>query len=285
MNRKVRLILNGLLLIVVIYFYYFNESAGTLISKYFRIQALISYFIFYLTINFFALGAKYLYSKKHKIPKNKMNNVHFGIENIADLFLGIAFLFLVIRLFGIDPIEFLTSLTIVAAAFVILTKEYIIDFISGIYLSFSHTFEVNDYVKIADKKGKISEISMMKVTMLNDDDDIVIIPNSKVYYNEIINYSKRDIHHTTIDFQLALKNVESIDALEKELINSLTSFSEYIDAESYVLKVVEMHSEYLELKFIYKLKQADIEIQKQIRRKTIRAVLNHISTKKEILKN
>lgn len=285
MNRKVVLLLNGLLLLVVIYLYYFNSSAQDFISKYFRVQAVITYLLFYLTINFFAIGAKFIYSKRYHIPKNKMNNVHFGIENIADLFLGIAFVILIIRLFGIDPIEFVTSLTIVAAAIVILTKEYIIDFISGIYLSFSHTFEVNDSVKIADQKGKISEINMMKIKILNDDDDIVLIPNSKVYYNEIINYSKRDVQITTVDFQLAVKNIGNIDVLENDLIESLTTFKEYIEPNSYILKIVEMHSDYLELKFIYRLKHADINIQKQIRRKTIRAVFNYISSKSERLKD
>lgn len=278
MNRKLSLLGNGIFLILVIYLDYFNETTSDFIHEYFRFQAIVSFIIFYLTVNLIAVSAKYFYSKKHHIPKNKLNNVHFGIENIADLFLAISFLFLIIRLFGIDPIEVVTSLTIVAAAIVILTKEYIIDFISGIYLSFSHTFEVNDNVKIANMKGKIVEISMMKVKILNEDDDVVILPNSKVYYNEIINYSKRDIQLTTLDFELNLKYVTNIDILEKQLIESLESFKEFIEPNSYILKVVEMHSEHLDLKFSYKLKQADTNIQKQIRKKTLRAVFNNISS-------
>ena len=161
-----------------------------------------------------------------------------------------------------------------------MTKEYIVDFLSGVYLSFSNTFEINDFVKIDHQKGKIVEIGMMKVKILNDDDDIVIIPNSKVYYSEIINYTKRDVRLMTVDFQIALKYIDSIEQLEKEIILSLESFSGYIEPKSYNLKVVEMKMDYLEVKFQYTLILVDMDLQRKIRKKTIREVFNFISSKK-----
>ena len=211
---------------------------------------------------------------------NKKNNVHFGIENIANFTIGAGLLIMFLSVFGINPSELITSLTIVAAAIAILTKEYIVDFLSGVYLSFSNTFEINDFVKIDVQKGKIVEIGMLKVKILNDDEDIVIIPNSKVYYSEIINYTKRDVRLMTVDFQIALKYIDNIEQLEKEIISSLVSFSDYIEPKSYNLKVVEMKMDYLELKFQYTLKLVDMDLQRKIRKKTIREVFNFISSKK-----
>jgi MscS family membrane protein len=207
--------------------------------------------------------------------------VHFGIENIARLTVGLGFIAMLISLFGVNPLELITSLTIVAAAFAILTKEYIADFLSGIYLSFSNTFEVNDYVKIDNQKGKIVEISMLKVRILNDDYDVVIIPNTKVHYNEIINYTKKDVRLMTVDFQIALKHIDSIEQLEQGIITSLESFSEYIEPKSYNLKVVEMKTDSLDVKFQYKLNLIDMELQRNIRKKTIREVFNFISSKQD----
>jgi len=211
---------------------------------------------------------------------NKKNNVHFGIENIANFTIGAGLLIMFLSVFGINPSELITSLTIVAAAIAILTKEYIVDFLSGVYLSFSNTFEINDFVKIDVQKGKIVEIGMLKVKILNDDEDIVIIPNSKVYYSEIINYTKRDVRLMTVDFQIALKYIDNIEQLEKEIISSLVSFRDYIEPKSYNLKVVEMKMDYLELKFQYTLKLVDMDLQRKIRKKTIREVFNFISSKK-----
>ena len=273
-------IINVILLFGVLYLKFFNTVTSKIIADYYQLQSVLAFVIFYIAINFLSNTAKYFYSKKNKIPLNKKNNVHFGIENIANFTFGAGLLIMFLSIFGINPSELITSLTIVAAAFAILTKEYIVDFLSGVYLSFSNTFEINDFVKIDHQKGKIVEIGMMKVKILNDDDDIVIIPNSKVYYSEIINYTKRDVRLMTVDFQIALKYIDSIEQLEKEIILSLESFSEYIEPKSYNLKVVEMKMDYLEVKFQYTLILVDMDLQRKIRKKTIREVFNFISSKK-----
>ncbi|WP_347174001.1 mechanosensitive ion channel family protein [Polaribacter uvawellassae] len=283
MNRKWKFALYPILLIGIIYLKLFNETTHGFIQKYNELQSLVAFFIFYISVIFTANLAKYLYSKRNKISTGKKNNVHFGIENIANFTVGIAAIIMLISFFsGVNPKDLITSLTIVAAAIAILTKEYIVDFISGIYLSFSNTFEIGDYVKIDHLKGKIVEINMLKVKVLNDDDDIVIIPNSKVHYNEIINYTKRDARFMTVDFQIALKYIDSVELLEKEIISSLKSFSQYIEPKTYNLKVVEMKVDYLDLKFQYTLKQVDMDMQRKIRKQTIREVFNFISSKKEL---
>lgn len=278
MKKNWILIFNLLLLVGVIYLKFFNSISSKLIAEVYQLQSVLAFIIFYLTIHFTSNITKYFYSKKNKIPKNKKNNVHFGIENIANFTIGIGVFITLLSVFGINPSELITSLTIVAAAIAILTKEYIVDFLSGIYLSFSNTFEINDFVKIDNHKGKIVEISMLKVKILNDDDDIVIIPNSKVHYGEIINYTKKDLRLMTVDFQIALKNINSIEQLEKEIISSLKSFTEYIEPKSYNLKVVEMKMDYLEVKFQYTLKKIDMDLQQKIRKRTIREVFNFISS-------
>lgn len=281
MKNKLSFFIKIGLLLGVIYMTFFNRTTVQLASEYSQLRSLMFFVIFYFSINIISNTTKYFYSKKNKIPKGKKNNVHFGIENIENLLVGLAFVTMLISLFGINPLELITSLTIVAAAFAILTKEYIADFLSGIYLSFSNTFEINDYVKIDNQKGKIVEISMLKVKILNDDYDIVIIPNSKVHYNDIINYTKKDVRLMTVDFQIDLKFINSIEQLEKEIISSLESFSEYIEPDSYNLKVVEMKMNYLDVKFQYKLNVSDMELQLNIRKKTIREVFSFITSKQE----
>ena len=280
MNRKLKFFLSFIILFLIVYVRFYNSKSSEIIVKSPQLQALLGFIVFYIVINFSSNLTKYLYSKKNKIPKGKKNNVHFGIENIANFLIGIAVTITVFSFSGIKITELIYSFTIVAAAIAILAKEYILDFISGIYLSFSNAFEINDYVKLGELKGKIVDISMLKVKLLNDDDDVVIIPNSKVHFTEIINYTKGDLRLMTVDFQIALKYINNIEQLEDELIMSLKGFEEFIETESYNLKVVEMKMDYLELKFQYTLKKIDMDMQRKIRRKTIREVFNFISSKK-----
>jgi small-conductance mechanosensitive channel len=170
-----------------------------------------------------------------------------------------------------------TSLSIVAAAFAIISKEFINDLIIGVYNSFSKDFEIDDYVKIDDQKGKILEIGLLKLKLLNDDDVVVFVPNSKVYSNEIVNYTKRDIRQMSIDFQMDIHYVKSIEMLEVELKKSLEGFSEFIVGNSYNLKIVEMKKDVIDFKFQYTLIHMDRDLQISIRKKTVRKVFSYIT--------
>ena len=243
------------------------------------VSVLSRFIIFALTIDLFRRVVGYSYAKKNKLKERSKDNFLFGINNIAKVVVGIGAIVSLFGLFGIDPMTLITSLSIVAAAIAIIMKEYINDFLVGIYFSFSKNFEINDYVQLADQKGKITEIQLLKIKLLNDDDDLVMIANNKVYANDIINYTKRDIRLMSIDFQIDISLVDDIESLEKELIETLVDFSEFLESDAYNIKIVKMKKDYLDLKFQYKLKRLDYELQRQIRRKTVRQVFNHITSK------
>jgi small-conductance mechanosensitive channel len=243
------------------------------------LQSISGYIVFIAIVSLLSIAFKWYYSWKYKILSGKKNNVHYGIENIANFLKGLGIFITILGSFGVAIEELVTAVTIVAAAIAIITKEYIVDFLSGIHLSFSNAFVIGDYVKLENHKGKVVGIKMLKTILLNDDDDIVVIPNTRVHYNEIINYTKRDVRLMNVDFQVALKFINSVEDLEKDLINALKSFEEYIEPSSYNLKVVEVKMDYIDLKFQYTLTNNDREIQRQIRKKTIREVFNFVSSK------
>lgn len=277
MLKKPSVIFQILLFALILYLRNFYPDAEIIQSRFPMINALMTFLIYYLVIKLLSIVIIAYYARRKKISFSQKDNVHFGIENIANILIAFGLIGFVLRLFGVDPFEIITSATIVAAAIALVTRDYIADFLSGLYLSFSDTFGIGDYVKLDNHKGRIIEIGMLKIKILNDDDDLVIMPNFKVYFNEIINYTRRDARIMSIDFQVALKNVISIEELEKDLIRTLESFSEYIQSKSYNLKVVEMKSDALEIKFQYKLKNIDPLLQREIRKKTMREVFNYIS--------
>ena len=92
------------------------------------------------------------------------------------------------------------------------------DSISGIIISFSNDINIDDYVKIGNNKGKILDINLAKISLLNEDADIIFIPNDKVYMSDIINYTRRDIKKVSIDFELDLLHLTSITSLEDCLL-------------------------------------------------------------------
>lgn len=109
----------------------------------------------------------------------------------------------------------MTSLSIVAAAIAIISKEYVSCIISGIIISFSKEINIDDYVRIGDTKGKILDINLTKITVLNEDDDVIYIPNDRAYMADIINYTKKEIKKVSIDFELGMEYHTTIEQLER----------------------------------------------------------------------
>lgn len=283
MLKRPVIIIQIIVLLALIFVKYFAyDTTKEMLFRHPVFHAAISFLIFYLVIKIVSFLILAYYSRKNKIPLSQKNNVHFGIENIGNILLTFGFVGLVLRVMGINPLEIVTSATIVAAAIALITRDYIADFLSGIYLSFSNTFEIADYVKLDKHKGRIVEIGMLKIKILNDDDDIVILPNFKIYQSDIINYTKRDVRLLSLDFELALAHVVSIQDLEKDLVGTLKAFSQYIEPESYKLKVEEVKADYIGLKFQYKLLKIDSMLQREIRKKTTREVFNYISERVQI---
>lgn len=66
------------------------------------------------------------------------------------------------------------------------------DFFSGIIILFDRSVKVNDIVQVGDIVGRITEIGIRTSKLLNRDNIILIIPNSKFTTDNVINWSHMD---------------------------------------------------------------------------------------------
>lgn len=274
-----RYVIVGIELILVILFFLFREEEAvrSFSARYPLLFVFGKFLVFVAILDASRRAVRLWYGRNFSVGRGQKSNFDYGIDNIAKVVLLLGGLVFTFQLFGIDIRTLLTSVSIVAAAIAIITKEYINDFLVGLYFSFSRNFEINDYVKIGEFKGKITELQILKIQLLNDDDDAVLIPNSKVYNSEIVNYTRRDIRLMSIDFELNINSIGTIEQLEQDLINSLSEFMDFIEAGSFNLRIVEMKKDLVELKFQYSLKRFDRNTQRSIRKKTVRQVFNHIA--------
>lgn len=279
MEAFIKIIIELVLLIGAIYVKYFDKGLSVKIKDNNVIDSFLLFLIYLLILRLLLSIVKVLYLGPKGISKNdkKKDNILVGFNNIYRILLTLGFVVTLFGFFGINMHTLFTSLSIVAAAFAIISKEFINDLIIGVYNSFSKDFEIDDYVKIDNQKGKILEIGLLKLKLLNDDDVVVFIPNSKVYSNEIVNYTKRDIRQMSIDFQMDIRYVKSIELLEAELKKALEGFSEFIIGNSYTLKIVEMKKDVIDFKFQYTLIHMDRDLQISIRKKTVRKVFSYIT--------
>jgi small-conductance mechanosensitive channel len=129
-------------------------------------------------------------------------NFLIGITWISNILNSVVFVIALMLAFDIQPLEFLTSLTIVAAAIAILTKDYVNNIINGLIIMFTDQFSLGDTIKIGENTGVIEDITLLNVVIKKDDGYKTIIPNNLVLGVQVTNLSRLD--HRKVDFQMEL---------------------------------------------------------------------------------
>jgi small-conductance mechanosensitive channel len=231
--------------------------------------------IFLIVLDFIQFFVVYFYRKKKRIRGD--DNFTVGIRQIYSIVLVMGLLLGLLSLFRIDARSLLTSLSIVFAGIAILTKEYINNMITGMIHTFSGELSIGDNVSIGQHKGKVLDVTLQKVHLLSDDDDVIFIPNNLFHTIEVVNYTKREIKRTSIDFEINIQHLSTVEEVEQMLIDTLKPFHDLIQEDSYYLRVAEIHQEYMLMKFQYILKEPNKELERTIRRKTVRRLVEYIS--------
>ncbi len=237
----------------------------------------LHFLIFFFGVSLFVRLMAMIYRRRKHLPYNKKDNVTIGLSNISIMVISIYGFLSAFGLFGIDLYKIFTTVSIVAAAIAIISKDFFADIISGIVISFSKEISIDDFVKIGDHRGKIVDINIAKTAILNEDDDIIFMPNSTVFTSDVINYTKKQIKKTSIDFEVATTSIGSIEELEEQLMVSLSEYHHLIEPNSYFLRVVHIKKDFLVLKFQYNLIQFSRELERQIKRKAVRAIVKNIN--------
>lgn len=71
-------------------------------------------------------------------------------------------------------------------------KDAFSNIVSGLFLAIFHPFRVNDYVMIGNEYGQIVDITLRDTVIKRSDNTLLLIPNSIVSNQQIINYTEGD---------------------------------------------------------------------------------------------
>lgn len=87
----------------------------------------------------------------------------------------------------------LTSAGIIAAAVGLAAQEALSNFIGGLFIIIGKPFRVGDYIQLdADNRGTVREITLRHTVILNPENRTIIVPNSKINSNTIVNSTAID---------------------------------------------------------------------------------------------
>lgn len=213
-----------------------------------------------------------LYNARHG-KKVVRGNFTLGINQLTVVLNGAIFILALMVGFGINPIEFLTSMTIVAMAIAVTFRDYITNMISGLFIMFSDQLSIGDRVEIANNKGRVQDITLSNIVLKNEEDDIVMIPNNFFYSQSVINLSVHRSQYFYVQFELPLHLAQYTDQLEKDLQSYLLEMSELDNPKDAFLQVEDIGKDYVRFKIELNAESKSDRVHRQIENKVLKKIL------------
>ena len=234
--------------------------------------SIIHFLIFFLALNLIIRFTQMIYRKRKRKGDKYSDNVIIGLQNIYYLLMVMAITVTIIGFFGIEFSKLLTALSIVAAAIAIISKEFVSDIIAGMSITFSKELSIGDYVKVGEYKGRVIDINLHKIVLHHDDDDIIYIPNSKAYNDDIINYTQKEIRKFNVDFAINSELNIPLSALQVTIHRVLLRYNDSIVLDSEKLKVINILKDEIRYKLQFKLNQMNPILAEQIKSENREAI-------------
>jgi small-conductance mechanosensitive channel len=260
-----------ILLLGLGFIYQGNTILRPVLDEYQLLNHFIRAFIFLLSANLIVSLAGFvtlrIYLRKREAYKLQPNFI-LGVDRIAGILNSIALLISLMLAFGIRPLEFLTSITIVAAAIALLTKDYITNIVNGLIMMFSDQLEVGDKIQVGRHTGFIRDITLINMVLKNDSGEIILIPNNMALTTDVVNFSKNNTHQVIFDIEMSAINEIHLARLEEKLISLLQQSKETVFPEGAQLNVLERKADTVLVRFQFPIKTgekaAEILIKKEI---------------------
>lgn len=275
--RKTYFAVKLIFLIVLEIFYAGETVVSPFLEKYEILNHIIRALIFLLSANLiFSLGriiTLRIYLQQREETKVQPNFM-LGIDRIEFLLNLIAILISLMLAFGIQPLEFLTSITIVAAALALLTKDYITNIVNGLIMMFSDQLEIGDKIQIGRHTGFIRDITLINLVLKNDAGEIILIPNTMALAEDVVNFSKNNTHQVIFDAEITSKNEIHLSQLEDSLQVILSQYPEVVIKEGAQLNILERRTENLLIRYQFPIKSGEKHTEIQVKKSINQALID-----------
>ncbi|SFT69728.1 Mechanosensitive ion channel [Algoriphagus locisalis] len=213
------------------------------------------------------------YLQKTEETKVQPNFV-IGIDRLSTLLNIMIILITLMLAFGVRPLEFLTSITIVAAAIALLTKDYITNIVNGLIMMFSDQLEIGDKILIGKNVGFIRDITLINMVLKTETGEIVIVPNTLALTSEVVNYSKNNAHQVIFDSEIPFFSKLQLIDLEQQLSKALGPFSELVFVEGAQLNVIERKPESMIIRYQFPIKSGEKATEISVRKAINQELIN-----------
>ncbi|MNK10772.1 Mechanosensitive channel MscK precursor [compost metagenome] len=223
-----------------------------------------------ISIGHFILVKLYNSRNEHQVVRG---NFVLGITRVATV--GNVFFIIVSVMIavGINPKDFITSMTIVAMAIAVIFREYITNMISGLIIMFSDQFSVGDRIKIGEYQGKIVDITLANLVVRDEDDDAVMIPNNLVFTATLVNKTSQKSNKIVVKFELPVDHAVAVEELERYFKPLFQDNPNLDHGQGFSVKIADLAKDYVKYKVEVSTISSSNRIHQQVQSKILNEVL------------
>lgn len=272
-RSRIIILLKVVLLSAVFGWYVFERSSFVLfIQQATVVPVLIAYFVLTFSFSLIRVIVVKSYLARRNLAADHVDNFTLGMRRLTSASAHIIFVFILMHLLGIRIGQFFTSISIFAVGIVLLTREYILNFINGASILFSDKYRIHDYIKVGDIKGRITNVTFQSIELITEAGEVVYIPNSVLVSKEVFNLSKRKIKSFSEELVFLMVNEKKLSVIEKAVSKSLEEFAEFVVSSRIFVSKVE--KETCTVTVSVRVKKYSFELEQKIRKAIIGAALS-----------
>lgn len=200
----------------------------------------------------------YWYKRSSKLAgKPASKTFVLGINRIGSVFNAIGLIISIMKFFEINPFEIITSITVVAAAIALLTKDYLTHMINGLIILFSNRVTLGDAMIINDKQGKVIDITLINIILKTDDGNTILVPNGMVFTSLVTTLSKENANKLSYTVEIPTNKHIPLEDIKKCVNEAFPLDNKDIIPNSIDVKISYIKHDYTVYKVTLQAAQTD----------------------------
>lgn len=135
--------------------------------------------------------------------KAKMEKVTQGfLLSVIKFILYMILLVMILSQLGVEVTGLIAALAALGLAIGLALQDSLSNVASGVILLMTHPFKEGDLVNVNGVEGRVKNIKILTTALLATDNKLIVLPNSTVAKNAIINYSNRKVRRVDFTFKV-----------------------------------------------------------------------------------
>jgi small-conductance mechanosensitive channel len=143
-------------------------------------------------------------------------------QNLAQIGVAILALLVLLNLLGIPIAPILTALGVGGLAVALALQDTLSNLFAGFYIAIARQVRLNDYIKLnTGEEGYVSDITWRSTTIRTLNNNMIIIPNSKLAQAIVTNYYMPE-KRLSISLPVSVSLDSDIELVERVLLEEAT---------------------------------------------------------------